>query len=449
MSSSSKQQHSIIPPSLAWLTVFIPAVAYFLGSRLQDTRFSGRAMGTLVQHQLQLEEEESDAIASIDKIKSIFYIDSSTTSSTTTTSTTTTLLLKQGLNLVQSAGLDHIVDTIWNHDAELGRGFLLLSQAANHGRIWRWEVGGGPIAIGKTLHMEPSGCRSKSRHCDSSSSSPSNKGSGALALDFGSQPTNQEGRLVVSEWGEERIVRMEQSGARTPLLIQLPSLCSAGEKRRIYQPNALLYTTFGDLIVADYDVHCQQAGLYYLKKAMTIAPLENALESRKAHSWTTTHNHNLPVKVLLDDNKNLTAIGGLALDSTWTGLYVMVQLGQDKIQLLHLFLNGDDDDDEPLWNGKSKVIYEWKQSSVTNPPGPVVVDQKGNLYVGVNEQLVVLSSSTEGNNKIMAHMDLPARATSLTLGQDGFLYVSSSSDLYRIQVRKNSQPLKVPTNLWK
>ena len=82
MSSSSKQQHSIIPPSLAWLTVFIPAVAYFLGSRLQDTRFSGRAMGTLVQHQLQLEEEESDAIASIDKIKSIFYIDSSTTSST-------------------------------------------------------------------------------------------------------------------------------------------------------------------------------------------------------------------------------------------------------------------------------------------------------------------------------------------------------------------------------
>jgi hypothetical protein len=378
-------------------------------------------------------------IMSLAKAKQVFYVDSSSTAGIQQQ-------LQQGLYLVQSDGLEDIVDTVWKHDAELGRGFLLLSQSASSGRIWRWEVGGGPIAIGKTLHMEPSGCRSNLYlNCSSASTVA---GSGGLAIDFSKHDTNFEGRLVVSEWGEGRMVRMEESGARTPLIIQVPRLCSlsndttAESTRRVYQPNALMYTAFGDLIFADYDAECQRAGLYYLDNAMTIDPLSSALESRKAHAWTST-DHDTAVNVFFasGDTSILKAIGGLALDSTWTGLYVTVQTQEGSVQVLHLYLN--DDDDEPLWDGKSDVVYEWKNEQQVQLPGPIVVDQKGHLFVGINNEVVVMDE--EGT--VISTVSLPARATSLTLGQDGFLYVSSSSDLYRIKVR--NQPLKVPTNMIK
>jgi sugar lactone lactonase YvrE len=141
------------------------------------------------------------------------------------------------------------------------------------------------------------------------------------------------------------------------------------------------------------------------------------------------------------DTSILKAIGGLALDSTWTGLYVTVQTQEGSVQVLHLYLN--DDDDEPLWDGKSDVVYEWKNEQQVQLPGPIVVDQKGHLFVGINNEVVVMDE--EGT--VISTVSLPARATSLTLGQDGFLYVSSSSDLYRIKVR--NQPLKVPTNMIK
>ena len=379
-------------------------------------------MGSLVQNQISI-----DLLV---PAQQIFHLDSKTTNT-----------LLQGLNLVQYQALEGIVDTIWKHDEDLGRGYLLLSQSARAGRIWRWEVGGGPIAIGKTLHMDPSGCRSK-HHPWRNCSTVAFGGSGGLAMDFGSKHTSAEGRLVLAEWGERRIVRMEESGARTPLVILVPSICSTdeaqGSHRRIYQPNSLLYTTYGDLIIADYDVDCQQAALYYLDNAMAIPPLTSTLESRKAHEWNTTQNHGVAVKIFFRA-PGLTAIGGLALDLTWKGLYAMVQFG-GTIQVLHLFLN--DDDDEPLWDSRSEVVYVWNTAGEgATAPGPIVVDREGNLYAGFDQKLFLLT--TQGT--VVASLELPARATSLTLGQDGFLYVSSATDLYRIKVR--SQPLKVPTNL--
>lgn len=380
-------------------------------------------MGTLVQNQISIEL--------MLPAQKIFYLDSKTPKT-----------LLQGLNLVQGQALEGVVDTIWKHDEDLGRGFLLLSQSAHGGRIWRWEVGGGPIAIGKTLHMDPSGCRSK-HHPWRNCSTVDHGGSGGLAIDFGSKHTSAEGRLVLAEWGEQRIVRMEESGARTPLILQVPSLCSTDEtqqsQRRIYQSNSLLYTTYGDLIVADYDVDCQQAALYYLDNAMSIPPLESTWESRLAHEWNTTQNHDIPVKIFYSA-PGLTAIGGLALDMTWKGLYAVVKVGS-SIKVLHLFLN--DDDDEPLWDSRYEVVYEWSigADASATAPGPIVVDQEGNLYAGFGQTLLVLTSQ----GAIIASLELPAPATSLTLGQDGFLYVSSATDLYRMMVR--SQPLKVPTNL--
>jgi len=69
---------------------------------------------------------------------------------------------------------------------------------------------------------------------------------------------------VVSELGEGRIVRMEESGARTPLVIQVPSLCpppttetAAPHNHRLRNPTALLYTPFGDLLIGETHTHCE------------------------------------------------------------------------------------------------------------------------------------------------------------------------------------------------
>jgi hypothetical protein len=469
-----------IPPSYAWLTVFVPALAYFLGSRLQDTRLSGRALGSLVQNQIRillpLPSDLDPNINTAHASKKIFYIDSTSTSSP---SSSENLNLRHGLYLVQSLGLEEVVDTIWKHDEALGRGYLLLSQSTKNGRIWRWEVGGGPIAIGKTLHMDPSGCRSNIwntcyRKDDSNHDVTPipTYGSGALALDFSSQATSFEGRLVVTEWGERRIVRLEESGARTPLLMTVPSLClddsvtetstttstdtltttnistnrATNSTRRLYRPRSILYTTYGDLIVADQDVECGQAALYYVAKAMTIPALSSTMTSRLAHSWTENP---LPSQ-LFYTRSDWKAIGGLAMDVTWTSLFVTVQLKSNTIQLLRLSLSIDDEDEDnqenELLGRRLDVIQEWsvskeEVSSQKLTAGPLVVDQTGNLYVGIKNQVVVLTA--QGTQ--IATLDLTQHATSITLGQDGYLYITSSNALFRIKIR--SQPLKIPTNM--
>jgi hypothetical protein len=467
-----------IPPSYAWLTIFIPAFAYFLGSRLQDTRLSGRALGSLVNNQIWiLPTKDSDLVTTDPNFyfrtsKKIFYLDSSSSSKSLSSGT---MNLRHGLYLVHSLGLEDVVDTLWKHDEALGRGYLLLSQSAKNGRIWRWEVGGGPIAIGRTLHMDPSGCRSNVwNSCFGNDSNDTTHvppfGSGALALDFGSHATSAEGRLVVTEWGERRIVRLEESGARTPILMTVPSLCfdeptsetstmtttddstsasqsrATNSTRRLFQPRSILYTTYGDLIVADQDVECGQAALYYVAKAMTIPALSSTMTSRLAHAWTENP---LPSQ-LLCTRPDWIAIGGLAMDVTWTSIFVMVQLKSTTIQLIRVSLSIDDDEDIQdkalLWDGRRlDVVQEWsvpkEEESTSLTPGPIVVDQTGILYVGVKNQIVILT----GQGRQIATLDLPQTATSLTLGQDGYLYVTSSNSLFRIKLR--SQALKIPTNM--
>jgi len=52
-------------------------------------------------------------------------------------------------------GLQNVADTLWKHDSELGRGYLLLSQSYKNGRMWRFVVGGGPVPIGKHYIWNP------------------------------------------------------------------------------------------------------------------------------------------------------------------------------------------------------------------------------------------------------------------------------------------------------
>jgi hypothetical protein len=327
------------------------------------------------------------------------------------------------------------VATCWRHNEELGRGFLLLSTAGGQGRIWRWETGSGPIAIGRTLSVERSGCRSslykpcsrrrrpvgsggggggsESNHHaqnDNNDNNPKEEtsssswlGSGGIAMDSMSgndakgETTSQhsnfaEGKLVVAEWGEGRIARMEENGARTPLVIQVPKApCSDDDNYddnnnkttttttslvRVHQPRALLFSPFGDLFFFSHqndstaEEHgessqhkCGDGGdtLLQLKQSIWIEPLESLHASRKAHSWTsmanaTSSSSSSSSSAARNEQEWLPKIrfhavqlGGMTLDTTWVNLYVTAKQGDGTVVLVSIPLGDKEGEEEDTY----------------------------------------------------------------------------------------------------
>jgi len=416
--------------------------------------------------------------------------------------------------MYQGRGMQDIVASTWRHDEELGRGYILFSQSHHNGRVWRWEVGGGPIAIGRTLHLESSGCRSneinKCHEKDDNTPPHAIVGSGGMAIDFhqGQGDKYSEGALVVAEWGEGRIVRMEESnGARTPLVVQVPDICrhnniadsTTSSKdappplRRLHQPRSLLYAPFGDLLVADTLPDCQRAAIFHLSQAVHVEALESLAVSRKAHSWNETR-HVHPVTVFYQNN--IQEIGGMAMDPTWLNMYVTVKDQDGRILLIRLPAvlekeDYDDDDDKSgqsssdddedktkkeelvatkdedevvdpevqdtspeklggLMDDKARVVMDMTQKLGLSETGPLVVSEKGHIFVAVPKGVAILSVSSGNGSEaptatLLGYLPTPEPPTSLTLGEDKFLYAFSSDSLYRIRI--NVGPVAVPTNL--
>jgi hypothetical protein len=371
----------------------------------------------------------------------------------------------------------NIVATAWKHDEELGRGYLLLSTSHQHGKIWQWETGGGPIPIGKTLSMAESGCRSNLyKHCNNNhihnninTDDDTNTGSGGIIIDSLHEPQ----RLIVAEWGEGRITRLEENGARTPLIIEVPHAeedaanISNGStattstttttsndnnnNKRLEQPFQLLLTPFGDLLVLDSTTKGGDF-LWQLPQVHKLPGLESLAVSRKAHAWKQLNNNTaLPQKVLQS-----TGLGGMAfVPNNWLQLYVTMRQG-DSIVVVTLSLDDDDDEEEEDDNDDAVQVIESipkatmeRQSAIyldytryAGEPGPIEVDEKGNMYLAVDHGILLVSSS----GSILGKISIPdISIVDLTLGEDRFLYVATESKLFRLRLQ--NKPLKVPTDL--
>jgi hypothetical protein len=369
--------------------------------------------------------------------------------------------LKYPVYMVQD-NFEHIVATTWKHDEELGRGYLLLSTSGQDGRIWQWETGGGPIPIGRTLNLKGSGCRSNlHQNCSAAFGDELHHhhhyGSGGIVVDALQEPP----RLVVAEWGEGRISRLEENGARTPLVIQLTT---APQRQRIQKPFQLLMTPFGDLMILDYSSSSPSSdddynySLWRLPQATHIPGLESLAASREAHAWETVNTTIIttaPQKLLQS-----TQLGGMALQpNQWLQLYVTMRQENGAIVVVSLSLDDDenDNDDEEestssddeeesttssikVRRHQSTIVLDY--SNYTSAPGAIEVDEKGNMYLLVDAGILFVSSSysivgkmTFGNESLV----------DLTLGEDKFLYMSTRTKLFRMRVRNG--PLKVPTDL--
>jgi hypothetical protein len=497
LSLSSIPKRLEVNPAYAWLLVFLPALGYFLSTRLTGV-WSELGESTTTNVLLRLGNESQNACF---VLAEAFDLLSSCTQSDETPSSPTFVELKHPLRLVQDSGLHGVVDLLWRHDSELGRGYLLISESSRRGRVWRWEVGGGPIAIGKTLHVDHSGCRSNLyKNCSGNNGGDSSSGgaddavlvgSGAMAIDFyrsGNPSTHSsEGHLIVAEWGEGRIVRLEENGARTPLLLHIPAICkvcsvvndgSSTEQQstecstRLPNIERMVLTPMGDLIVAvNYNEHdgkedapecvvpsddveheprrpaeSASASLIQLSQAVHIEPIASLHESRKAHAWTSIQ-RNHSIRRILHSDPTVLQIGGMAIGPTLS-LYMtaMIQTGDTadtsivilELPLTHEEEDDDDDDSEDSKDPRDKplqprVLFDMGMYAPgSQKPGSLVVSKSGKMFVSVQDGILVLSQNLGVVGKIV----VPSIPTALCMGDDGYLYVASSTRLYRIRTRE-------------
>lgn len=423
-----------VKPSVAWWFVFLPALMYYTSTRLHSLGlFRASSYGEIVETSLVVVSDCTELQES-----GIVYINKDCTS------------LYYPLYKVRD-DFTNIVATTWKHVEELGRGYLLLSTSNRHGKIWQWETGGGPIPIGRTLSMVNSGCRSNLyQNCNSSDA-----GSGGIVVDALHKPP----RLIVAEWGEGRITRLEANGARTPLILEVPyadsgnSSSNFAQQRRLQHPFKMLLSPFGDLLVLD-STTLDGDYLWQLQQAHKIPGLESLPVSREAHEWTQLNNTNALQSLLQS-----TRLGGMAFcPKKLLQLYVTMRQG-DSVVVVTLSLDEDDDeDDEEIDDDDSVDVEEVesepkstmeRQSAIfldysryANEPGPMEVDEKGNLYLVVDHGILFVSSS----GSVLGKLSIPdVSIVDITLGEDRFLYISTETKLFRARLR--NKLWRVPTDL--
>jgi hypothetical protein len=455
----------LLSPSIVWLVVYIPALFYFILTRLPssstnrilygmeygipitqsilfhpydvstrvnrgtstiDTSISNTSR-TVSSNDVDINNNVNQTIRSCHKLLNLFYFTKSVSiicnherfmnnnnnnNNTTTTiqqmndvtSTNTTsnripnhFDLKYPLQQIyqlsssssssSSSSNPHtmISDIIYRYDSTLGRGYILYTTHSNdidndssnsnnnqnHNRIYRFEIGYGIVPIGRTLFMENACCRSNHHVNCSSTDRSMSRFCGPLVMEYthssstdtlttststGTSDTNIDGKLVIAEYGEQRIVRLEEdNGARTPLVMHIPcivddisilsnastntsssplsdtsSLCIQrlpNPHHMIYMPNGHLMLVINDIhivqgqyceemnhaqqcIVKNNDTSKQQlqyqhdeekeelgkrSALVIVPNTKQVPPIPNLQISREAHYWDTMqHRHHDP-----------------------------------------------------------------------------------------------------------------------------------------------------------
>lgn len=364
-------------------------------------------------------------------------------------------------------------DLAWVEDANLGRGYLLVSDAAHAGKVWRYEMGGGLVPIGKSLYLDKSGCRSKpDTECGVSVELQRDETSG---IEFGSRgicvqvskdsDSFDMGHLIVVEGGEKRIVRMEDDGARTPLVVNR-------------DVDHILYTPFGDLlftqvierIILDDNATPEQKqtiikekSIYRVKEVINF-PSISFSKNREAHSWTdsdllkhwTLHEKNAgdsSEKMPFHAYSGMNTITSMAVGKDLTSLFIsgsiITPTGVRNVIIKVPLIDEENSPISPIKIGEHHVFYDMSQTASNHQNGNVpyataiALDQFGNIFIGHTGGLTILDS--DGDMIATVHLDQDIRPTGLVFGNDGYLYMTTKSLLLRYKIKVKGY--KYPTNL--
>lgn len=368
-------------------------------------------------------------------------------------------------------------DVIWVEDAKLGRGYLLLSDYAYAGKVWRYETGGGLVPIGKSLYLEKSGCRSKSdQECGLVlHDHPLEMGSKGICLQVRKDADRFDmGYVIIVEAGERRVVRMEEDGARTPLVVQ----------RNV---DRIMYSPFGDLLFTErlersivipsddeesedplaakeeHTVRVQETNVYRLREIVNYPSIPFS-QSRQAHTWTETdllqhwsstnhHSNESSERLPLLTYTGMSSITSMVVGMDFTSLYISGSIRiedqeRNVIVKVPMIEEGEEDEDQLSSDGGAIVIGsqhvvlnmdELHMKAVT----AMTLDQYGNLYTGHTGGLTIFNS--KGEIKARLHVEHIINPTGLVIGNDGYLYMTTRQLLVRYKLKAKAYNL--PTNL--
>ncbi len=357
--------------------------------------------------------------------------------------------------------------------------------------MWRYEIGGGPIPIGKSLFMDYSGCRSDLwNKCSterngaiatitSGDNYEIRRGSSGVTIQVTKdQETFLTGQLIVVEKGEQRIIRLEKDGSRTPIVLNVTtSLCNGSADSgigdssishspyRILNPSLVYYTPFGDLLFTDHNLNgCSiensndellssavpVAGVYRLKEVVNVPPLSFQL-SKDAHGWTEAdlQKHWIEHGFVTDTSQSNTAmellysgefeyISGIAIGKDLISLYIAGRVSKlvagnenrnrnVKYVIIKVPIDADQENDDDEVNNESNdnnnsgdkqaIKHESEKINNSGNRKEGLLDEKATLFVDMTE---LFESSSLCQSKLV---EIDA-GISLAIDESGLIYAT-------------------------
>jgi gluconolactonase len=275
-----------------------------------------------------------------------------------------------------AGGFGFIEGPLWVH------GYLLFSDIPKM-VIWRWMPDGQV-----TPYRKPSGFNGPGVPPSSQSA-----GSNGLTLD-------RQGRLIVCEHGNRRLVRLEKDGHVTVL-------ASHYQGKRLNSPN---------------DVVCRKDGSLYFTDPPYGLPREDKSPFKEL-PFNGIYRLSGGTPQLLD--KDLTRPNGLAFSPDEKILYVANSDSKRKI-----WMRFEVKTDGTLANGR--VFFDVTSEDAVGAPDGMKVDRRGNLYGTGPGGIWIFSPQ----GKHLGSIQLPEIPANCNWGDaDGkTLYITARTGLYRIRL---------------
>jgi gluconolactonase len=277
-----------------------------------------------------------------------------------------------------AGGFEFVEGPVWVRDG----GYLLFSDP-NTNTIYRWSPDG-----------QVSVYRTKSGYAGVDIGEYHQPGSNGLAVD-------RDGRLVIDQHGNRRVIRVERTGAITVLADRY-------QGHRINSPNDLVFRSDGSLYFTDPP--------FGLSKVFD--------DPRKETPWSGVYRLKDGQLTLL--TKELSGPNGIAFSPDEKYLYVDNWDPKRKVIMRY-----EVSPEGTISNGR--VFYDITRSV----PGDdawdgLKVDQRGNLYAAGPAGIYVLSP----DGKLLGTIGLPEHVANFNWGdEDGrALYITASTGLYRIRL---------------
>ncbi|MBK8004953.1 MAG: SMP-30/gluconolactonase/LRE family protein [Gemmatimonadetes bacterium] len=277
-----------------------------------------------------------------------------------------------------AGGFEFTEGPVWVADG----GYLLFSDP-NTNTIWRWSPDGQVTAF-----------RTKSGYAGVDIGRYHQPGSNGLALD-------QEGRLVIDQHGNRRVLRVERTGALTVLADRY-------QGRRLNSPNDLVFRSDGALYFTDPPFGLP--GVYQ--------------DPAKETAWSGVYRLKDGELRLL--TRELSGPNGIAFSPDERVLYV------DNWDPAHkVIMRYDVQPDGAIANGR--VFFDITRTV----PGDdawdgIKVDEQGHVFAAGPEGIYVLSP----DGVHLGTLTLPEHVANFAWGDADFrtLYITASTGLYRLRL---------------